>query len=187
MRSPRKEVRLRKLCESKVQQLYSGLSDQDIGRFQIAVNDPLCVRSVETVCDLYRHGQRLRQRQRAGERLALDVLHDEVVRAYIIERAYVRVVQGGDGMRFACESVREFCSRELDGNSAVQTRVSGLPHLAHATCSDNGLEFVRTETPSDCRAAHGGLLYPLQIVIHTSLVRLLWCDYQRILTGSVCV
>ena len=65
------------------------------------------------------------------------------------------MIQGGDRVGFACEPVREFSLGKLNGNSAVQARVSCFPHLAHATCSNNGLEFVGTETPSNCCAAHG--------------------------------
>ena len=137
---------LRMLCESEIQQLYSGLRDKDIARFQIPMSDSFCVRSIKRVCDLDGHRQRLGQWQRAGNGLALDVLHDEVVRAYVIECAYVRVIQGGDGMRFACESLRESGPRELDGDCTVQTRVTRFPHLAHATGTDRCEQFVWTES-----------------------------------------
>jgi len=41
-------------------------ADFDVGRFQIAVNDPLLVGRLERLGDLFRDGQRLIERDRAA-------------------------------------------------------------------------------------------------------------------------
>ena len=80
------------------------------------MDDRLPVRLVQRVRDLDRHLQRLIQRQRAffqplGQRVALQVLHDQevdpVLLPDVVERADVRVVQAGDGLRLALEPLLE--------------------------------------------------------------------------------
>ena len=60
---------------------------------QIAVCDALLVRSIQRVADLPSIFQRLLERQWTFQWLALYILHYEVIRPHIVERADVRVIQ----------------------------------------------------------------------------------------------
>src|ERR1700680_1340059 len=55
------------------------------------------------------------------------------------------LVQCGDGARLALEAFAEEAVTFLDGDHAVQARIAGLPHLAHATHAERRNDFVRTE------------------------------------------
>ena len=55
------------------------------------------------------------------------------------------MIQRGYGERFPLETIAESCGRSLNGDSAVEPRVAGLVHLAHASNSDGGEDFVGTE------------------------------------------
>ncbi len=78
--------------------------------------------------------------QPLGQRVALQVLHDQevdaVLTADVMERANVRVVQAGDGLHLALEPLLQIgvsgegVGEDLQGNLAVELRVSGLPDLA---------------------------------------------------------
>jgi len=97
--------------------------------------------------------------QAIGQRLAFEVLQDEVVDAVllpdVVERADVGMVEGGDGAGLALEAraqvrVRGQVFREdLDGYGAVQARVARLVHLAHAACAEAVQDLVGTESRSD--------------------------------------
>ena len=118
----------------------SGL-DLDVARLQIAVDDALLVRGFERIGDLARDGERLLERNRAlldplGERLALDQLHDQVVRADVEQRADIGMVQRGDGARLALEAVAEPLGGDLHRHFAVQAGIGGAIDLAHAARAD---------------------------------------------------
>jgi hypothetical protein len=85
----------------------------DVGRFQIAMDDPLLVGGIERIRDLPRQGERLCERHRAtrepvGQRLAVHQLHDE--RADVgavldaIDRRDVGVIERGQHPRLALEA-----------------------------------------------------------------------------------
>ena len=57
----------------------------------------------------------------------------------------VGVVQGRDRARLAGEALRELDVRDFDRDVAIEARVVGAIHLAHATFADQRLDFVRTE------------------------------------------
>ena len=80
------------------------------------MDDPRAMRLVERVGDLNREGQRLIERQRAfrqslRERLAFEVLHDQIVDAVlvadVVKRADVRMVERSDRFGFALEPLAE--------------------------------------------------------------------------------
>ena len=99
--------------QAEVEQLHLAVAGQlDVGGLQVAVHDPSLVGGLEAQGDLARQRDRLRRRDRpardaVGERLALDELHHDVVdvagRADVVERADVRVLDGGDRARLARE------------------------------------------------------------------------------------
>ena len=89
LRRQRRQARLRRrrrhrLGEPEVEELHPRLRDHHVCRLEIPVHDPLPMRFVQRVCDLHAVTQRLLKRQRTlgqpiRERLALEVLHDEVL------------------------------------------------------------------------------------------------------------
>jgi hypothetical protein len=107
----------------------------------------------------------------AGQRLALEVLHDEIRRAVlfadVVQRADVRVLELRDRARFTIEPLSELRIaskrgwKDFDGDDAIETRVAGLVDLTHAAGADGGLNLVRAEphagrkgkTPDCTRAA----------------------------------
>jgi hypothetical protein len=72
------------------------------------------------------------------------------------------VVQRGGRSRLLLEAmaavrvVRTPRREHLDGDDAVETRITGLVHLAHATGADRGEDLVRSETRAR-RKGHGTL------------------------------
>ena len=72
--------------EAEIQQLGAAARQHDVAGLEIPVHQPLAVRSVERVRDLDADLEQLGRRQRpalepGGERLALDQLHHQEVRA----------------------------------------------------------------------------------------------------------
>ena len=96
------------------------------------------------------------------QRLAVEQLHDEerraVVLADVVESTDVRVGQLGDGPRFTVEPFAELrtggeCGRQdLDGDGAIEPRVTGFEHLAHATGADRREDLVGAEAWAGGRA-----------------------------------
>jgi hypothetical protein len=81
------------------------------------MDDPLAMRLVERVGDLGSDLQRLVKRERPflearGQRLALEMRHDEVVSAIdaadIVDAADVGMVECSDGASLALEALRQF-------------------------------------------------------------------------------
>ena len=130
--------------------------------FEIAMDDtrPMC--GGERIGELRRDEHRLVQGQRfvaaltcetRGERLALEVLHDEELdargRPDIVERADVRMRKRCDRARFALEAnTRTFVVKQtwrdyLDGNNAAEPRVARAIDLAHPP-APSGLRILAT-------------------------------------------
>ena len=103
---------------------------------------------------LQREPHRLVHIQRTAQRQALDVLHDEVVSADVVQRADVRMVERGDGARLALEGVTAY-AQALERDHAIQTDVLGLPDLAHAAGADTIDENVRPDCSTCFPCAHG--------------------------------
>ena len=112
----------------------------DVARLQIAMDDAGAVRAVERVADLDGDRQRVvdrkprRPAQPVGERLAFEILHDEVVElavaADVVDRADVRMVQRRDRARFLLEALPRFrvggqrAGEHLDGDGAIEAGVA---------------------------------------------------------------
>ena len=108
-----RDGRLRLLRQAEVEELHlrcivanrAGFGQHDVAGFQIAMDDALAMRLVERVGDLDRDLERIGKLQRSvsrepvGERLPLQVFHDEevdpVLGADVVERADVWMVQAG--------------------------------------------------------------------------------------------
>ncbi len=139
------------------------------------MNDVSPVRLVEGIGDLDGVVERLGEREPAPfqpllERLALDVLDDQVVNvvlhADVVERADVRMVQARDDARFTLEPlpavriVRQMFRQCLDRDRAVQARIDSAIHLAHAACADERLQIVGAEGASHQPARRGSRREP---------------------------
>src|SRR5579863_3133583 len=119
------------------------------------MNDAPAVSFVERVGNLDSDFQQLFDEERTfinprGQSFTFDVLHHEeigaVLRADIVERADVRMVQRGDSPRFALKALARFrrfgkmLGQNFDGDGAVEARIAGAINLTHAartyTCDD---------------------------------------------------
>ena len=93
---------------------------QDIAGFKVAVYDPFAMRRVERIRNLRRQPQRLPNRHRTLERPPVDVLHHEIIRPDVVQRADVRMIQRGNGACFPLEALGELLARNLDRHGAVE-------------------------------------------------------------------
>jgi hypothetical protein len=70
------------------------------------------------------------------------------LRADIVERADVGMIEAGDGFGFALEAgfqggvVGEVGGEDFDGDFAAEAGVAGAIDFAHAACADGGKDFV---------------------------------------------
>ena len=71
------------------------------------MDDALPVRGIDGIENLPGQRQGFVEGQRPGQRLAVDVLHDQVVRPDVEERADMRMIQAGDRTRLALEALVE--------------------------------------------------------------------------------
>ena len=152
---------LHRLRQPEVQHLHGAvLADFDVGRLQIAMDDPLLVRRFEGFGDLLRDRQRLVKRDRSArdalrEILALDQLHHEGLHAVgvlqPVDRGDVRMIQRGEDFRFALkarQAVGVGCQRrweDLDGDLTLQLRVRRPIDFPHPTHAELRGDFVDAE------------------------------------------
>lgn len=134
--------------EPEIEELDALFGEQNVAGFEVAVDDAFFVGGIEGVEDLGGDGESFVDRQGAGKGRAVDVLHDEIVRADVVEGADVGVVEGGNGAGFGVEAVGESLFGELDGDEAFQAGVACFPDFAHAAFADFGEEFVRADSRS---------------------------------------
>ncbi len=124
------------------------------------MSDALAMRLVQRIGNFDGVLQNLLQRQRTfceslRKRLAFEMLHHQVVGpilvAHVIERADVRMIQAGDDAGLALEPLArlrarsKMCGKHLDGNDAIESRVSSLIHLAHAAFAELRDDLVVAE------------------------------------------
>ena len=141
------------------------------------------VGGAERAGDLDRVGDRLVDRQPADaadavlERLALDVLEDDVGAAVLLARVDdaddVRVVELGDRARLAAEALelvgvrRDVAVHELDRDLALERRVEGAVDRRHPAGPDLGVEPVAAAQLHADERAH--LLGPIVADVPASL------------------
>ena len=118
---------------------------ENVGRLQIAMNDPGGMRRRQAVGDLHRQIEQLLRRVRRLNGSAVDVFHDEVIRPHVIEVAQVRMIQRRDGASLAFEAVAKLLGDQLDGDRPVQPRVAGLIDLTHPSRADRRDDLIRAE------------------------------------------
>jgi hypothetical protein len=137
--------RLEDLREAEVEHLHSAVGgDLDVGRFQIAMNNPLLVRGVEGVRDLLGDWECLVERDRSlcntvRKRLSLDELHDEsrcaVALLQTVNGRDVLMTGPGEHFGFALETRQPFAiAATASSNTLMATcargwyRSRGRPH-----------------------------------------------------------
>ena|SRR6187551_2348281 len=74
--------------------------------------------------------------------LALDVLHHQIIRSDVIQLADVWVIERCDRAGLALESLGVLGLEALDCDDTIDSRVAGLPHLAHATRAKRSGQLV---------------------------------------------
>ena len=142
------------LADTEVQELHvarlAGHADQeDVGRLQIAVNDPGCVCEREAGGDLERDAHRFGERDLAlaiepiGQALAVQELHHDVggalVGGVVVDHLHdMWMLKAADDVGFAVEASEgvadagEVLSEDLHGHAPAQAHVLGIEHHAHA-------------------------------------------------------
>ena len=141
--------RLDELCESKIQQFCPAFyGDDDIGRFQIAVNDTGRVGGRERIRDVGGIFYRVFHWQPAAgvhllERSAGNVLHRDETNTVlfhdVVDRDNVGVIESGGGPCFLQESALPAGIGDLlrgqgfQGDDTVKTNVTSLIDLAHSS------------------------------------------------------
>jgi hypothetical protein len=126
------------------------LGDEDIGRLDVTVEDPLGVRGAERVGDLHRQFQQPLVVKRLAfnrvlQRLALHHLHGDegpaAVLADLVNRADVGMVQRRGGARLAAKAFQrvlvflQVFGQELEGNVAAEGEVLALVNHTHASAA----------------------------------------------------
>src|SRR2546427_10202290 len=128
----------------------SAIRDEDIGRFDVTVNDPLRMGSIQCVGNLDAQLQQLLRVERpAGnavlERLALQKLHDNKVLAFVfinlMNGTDIRVIQGGGGASFTLKPLKclaifgHLCGQEFQSHQTPELGVFGLIHHTHSAAT----------------------------------------------------
>ena len=150
--------RTSQLGQAEVQNLHSTIAgDEQIFRLQVAMHDALLVRRRQSPRHLQPVFNRLADRKRAipqtlAQRLTFQQFGDHVGRALLVpdieDRKNVGMIERSCGSRFLGEALhavlirRERCRQDFDGHGAIQPRIFGAIHFAHATRTDQRLDFV---------------------------------------------
>src|SRR5215472_5198930 len=109
------------------------------------MDDVLFVRGFDSVDQLQDDGERVIEIERPLEVLAFDILHDQVVRPYIVELAGIRVVERCDGAHFLSELPGELSVRDFDRHIAAHTIIVRAIDLAHSTLAHERKDLVGAE------------------------------------------
>jgi len=150
------------LGEAEVQHLHEAVVvHEQVARFDVAVRDALFVRvlkpggGLHRVADGFAHRETPVRREPPVERVALDVLEHEEVRALVARHVVgvndVRVVEGRGGAGLAVEPfdvlgfLRPPRGEHFERDAAAQRGVFGEKHLAHAARTNLVQNAVRPE------------------------------------------
>ena len=147
------------------------LCDEDVPRFDVAVDEVASMRGIEPVRRLLEDVQRPPNPQRAVspdqdlEIAALDVAHgDEELTlglAGIEDRHHVRVIELGRPPRLALKAVAvglivaEHRSEQLQRDAAAEAHVLGQVHDAHTAAPEERLDAIAREFRSDASGVAG--------------------------------
>ena len=156
-------ARVGHLGEAEVQDLHAPVArDHHVVRLQVAVGDAGGVRGGQPVGNLRRDVEGLASREaRLAQRLAVHQLRDHVgdtvVRADVVERQDVRMVQRRDAACFLLEArapllvVGQRGGQHLHGYVAAEARVARAVDLAHAAGAERRRHLVRPRAWSRSR------------------------------------
>ena len=136
------------------------VSEKDIFRLQVAMNDAALVRRRQPVSDLGPDLDRLAHRKRAPvqgftKRLAFQHLHHQVRSAVlhtdVMNGQNIGMVQGRDAARFLLEAAHpagigsDSLREDFDGDGAVQAAIASAIYLAHSALPNGREDLIRTE------------------------------------------
>ena len=134
------------LGKAEIENLHTSIGGhQNVVWFQIAMHESGAMRRRQAIGDLHRQIQELARALDGRHRRPLDELHDEVVCPDVVELTDVGVIQRCDGLRLFLEALAELLVRHLDGDGAIEPRVAGSVHFAHAAGTNGREDFVRAE------------------------------------------
>jgi len=134
--------------------------DEEVRRFQIAMDDAFPVRRREPGGDLYREVERLLRRKGSfpdpiGERLTIEELRHEIidslVAADVVNGEYVGVVEPPCRLGFVAESLEalgipiELRRENLEGDVSIQTLISSEIDFTHPTGADRRHDLETAE------------------------------------------
>jgi len=145
---------------------------KNVRRLDVTVDDALRARRLQPVGNLDPQFQHLLDLQPSGgqplaQRLAFQALHGDEEPAFLlpdfVNRAYAGMIQRRGGLGLALETierlaiVRQFVREEFQCNEALQARVLGLVHHAHAPAAKFSEDAIVREGLPDhcCHAALG--------------------------------
>ena len=137
-------------CDSEIENLHARIRNHDVSGLEIAMHDPVRVRRAQCIRDLRGMAQGIREWQRTSLQqlpkcFAPDQFHDQIVGADVVDRANVRVVERRERTAFEFEPSCQALWHDLDCDQAIQPCVSGSVDLAHPSCPERGLDFIRTD------------------------------------------
>jgi hypothetical protein len=144
-------------------------TDDDVARLEVAMDDPLAMRSREAAPRLHEHPHDLRPGPRprakpAIERAPIDELHRHervtVVRVDVVDRDHVRMVQPRERLRLAkqprtCSTARPR-TQELESDRAAELRIVGLHHNPHSALPSRSEHHVPPDPGGGRGATRGG-------------------------------
>ena len=126
--------------------------DHDVLRLDVAVDDAAAVRALDggeqlqTDADGFVPAQAIVPADEVFERLALDVLHDDVVGpvglAPIVDADEVRLVEAGRGLGLPAEAldeggvVQQSLKEDLDGDAPSEGEILAQVHVGHAAAAE---------------------------------------------------
>ena len=122
------------------------------------MSDAFAMRRIEGLRNLRPVFDNVGQWQRAFQRRALDVFHDEIVLADVKQRADMRMVQAGNGLGFAFEALAEAAFDGLDRDGPIQPGVPSPIDRTHPAHADGRFNAIRPEDGS-WREFHVALVY----------------------------
>ena len=92
--------------QPEIEQLHAVRGHQNIRGFQIAVDDPSAVRRIQGGGNLSGQPDGFARRDGAGQRLALDKLHRQIIWPDFVDLANVRVIERGNTRGLRARSAR---------------------------------------------------------------------------------
>jgi len=128
------------------------LGDENVGRFDVTMNDALGVSGIESVGDLDGDIEKAVQFEwLAGDEMlqcdSIEEFHDDegfaVRLSDVIDSANVGVVQGGSGLRFPFEAGErqrifgDLVGQELESDAAMKAGIIGFVNNAHTATAES--------------------------------------------------